>query len=47
MVHVWSSFATASTEGGEPYVSGVNSVTLFHDGKRWWIMGWMEDSAVK
>ncbi|MBK6593151.1 MAG: hypothetical protein IPG23_10645 [Burkholderiales bacterium] len=47
MVHVWSSFATARAEGGEPYVRGVNSVTLFHDGKRWWIMGWMEDSAVK
>lgn len=46
MVHVWSSYASARTEGGEPYARGVNSITLFHDGTRWWIMGWMFDSAV-
>ena len=45
MVHVWSSYASARTEGGEPYTHGVNSITLFHDGTRWWIMGWMFDSA--
>lgn len=47
MVHVWSSYASARTQGGEPYARGVNSVTLFHDGSRWWIMGWMFDSAVR
>ena len=46
MVHVWSSYASALTEGGEPYTHGTNSVTLFYDGTRWWIMGWMFDSAV-
>ena len=45
MVHVWSSYASARTEGGEPYNGGVNSITLFHDGTRWWVMGWMFDSA--
>jgi hypothetical protein len=45
MVHVWSSYATARTQGGTPYARGVNSITLFHDGTRWWIMGWMFDSA--
>lgn len=45
MVHVWSSYASARTEGGEPYEHGVNSITLFHDGARWWIMGWMYDSG--
>jgi hypothetical protein len=45
MVHVWSSYATARTEGGQPYARGVNSVTLFYDGSRWWIMGWMFDSS--
>lgn len=45
MVHVWSSYATARTEGGEPFARGVNSITLFHDGDRWWIMGWMFDSS--
>lgn len=45
MVHVWSSYASARTEGGEPYEHGVNSITLFHDGARWWIMGWMFDQT--
>ena len=45
MAHVWSSYATSRTEGGEPYQRGVNSITLFHNGSRWWIMGWMFDSA--
>ena len=47
MVHIWSSYASARTPGGEPFTRGVNSITLFHDGSRWWIMGWMFDSAVK
>lgn len=25
----------------------VHSVTLFHDGARWWIMGWMFDASVE
>jgi len=45
MVHVWSSYASARSEGGEPYARGVNSITLFHDGSRWWIMGWMFDAS--
>ena len=45
MVHIWSSYASARTEGGEPFERGVNSVTLFYDGTRWWIMGWMFDST--
>ena len=45
MVHVWSSYASARSEDGEPFTAGVNSITLFHDGDRWWIMGWMFDSS--
>lgn len=45
MAHVWSSYASARTEGGEPFARGVNSITLFFDGARWWIMGWMFDSS--
>jgi len=45
MVHVWSSYAAARTPDGEPFMRGVNSITLFHDGTRWWIMGWMFDSS--
>lgn len=45
MAHVWSSYTSATTDGGEPFTSGVNSITLFWDGARWWIMGWMFDDS--
>ncbi len=47
MAHVWSSYASARTDGGEPFAKGVNSITLFHDGTRWWIMGWMFDTSAE
>ena len=47
MVHVWSSYASARTQGGVPFARGVNSITLFHDGTRWWVMGWMFDAAAE
>jgi hypothetical protein len=47
MVHVWSRYVIAREEGGEPYTGGVNSITLFHDGSRWWIMGWMYDQSAE
>ena len=47
MVHVWSSYASARTQGGEPFARGVNSITLFHDGERWWIMNWMFDASAE
>ncbi|MDX1393048.1 MAG: nuclear transport factor 2 family protein [Gemmatimonadota bacterium] len=45
MVSVWSSYAASETEDGEPHTTGVNAVTLFWDGTRWWIMNWMYDST--
>ena len=45
MAHVWSSYTSAFTEDGEPFTRGVNSITLFFDGERWWIMGWMFDGS--
>lgn len=45
MVHVWSSYASSLTPQGESFTTGVNSITLFNDGQRWWIMGWMFDSS--
>jgi hypothetical protein len=46
MAHVWSHKAISRTPNGEPFVKGVNNITLFHDGERWWIMGWMIDNSV-
>jgi hypothetical protein len=45
LVHVWSHYASARTPGREPFDRGVNSISLFHDGTRWWIMGWMFDTT--
>lgn len=45
MVSVWSSYATSLTEGGEPYTRGVNTITLWFDGNRWWVMNWMFDTT--
>jgi len=45
MVHVWSSYASALTPNGTPFTRGVNSITLFWDGERWWIMNWMFDAT--
>lgn len=47
MAHVWSRYASARTPDGEPFARGVNSITLFHDGERWWIMGWMFDTSAE
>jgi hypothetical protein len=47
MVHVWSSYTSALTENGEPFTRGVNSITLFFDDERWWIMGWMFDNSAQ
>ena len=45
MAHVWSIYTSALTDGGEPFTRGVNSMFLFSDGERWWIMGWMFDGS--
>ena len=47
MVHVWSRYASAREPDGVPYTTGVNSITLWHDGTRWWIMGWMFDTSTE
>lgn len=45
MAHVWSSYASSRTPNGEVFDTGVNSITLFFDGKRWWVMNWMFDQT--
>lgn len=38
MAHVWSTYEAGVTMHGEPIRCGVNSVQLWNDGTRWWIM---------
>jgi hypothetical protein len=47
MATVWSSYASAHEPDGEPFERGVNSITLFFDGTRWWIMNWMFDRSAE
>ncbi|MDX1578121.1 MAG: hypothetical protein R3266_06540, partial [Gemmatimonadota bacterium] len=44
LAHVWSTYASSREPGGEPFARGINSIQLYHDGDRWWILGWVFDS---
>ena len=44
MAHVWSTYVISDREDGPVLSRGINSITLYHDGSRWWVMGWMYDS---
>ena len=37
IAHVLSFYESRREEHGKPFTSGVNSMQLFYDGKRWWI----------
>ena len=38
VAHVWSIYEAARTPGGEPIRRGANSIQLWNDGSRWWIL---------
>lgn len=38
LVQVWSSYTAAHEPGGHPIRRGVNSIQLWNDGERWWIL---------
>jgi hypothetical protein len=38
LVHVWSNYEAAREPGGTPIRRGVNSIQLWNDGRRWWIL---------
>ena len=41
--HVWSSYETRYEPGGKVVAAGTNSIELYFDGKRFWILGWFYD----
>ena len=47
MAHVWSRYASSREVDGEPFTTGVNTITLWNDGTRWWVMGWMFDTSAE
>jgi hypothetical protein len=39
MMHVWSTYESLhSLSDPAPFARGINSIQLFHDGTRWWIL---------
>lgn len=38
IAHVWSIYEAARTPRGEPIRRGANSIQLWNDGSRWWIL---------
>ena len=48
IAHVWSTYESRHEPSDrEPFMRGINSIQLFNDGKRWWILSiyWQHESA--
>ncbi|HZY39402.1 MAG TPA: hypothetical protein VFE53_22255 [Mucilaginibacter sp.] len=45
--HVWSTYETRHTKTGPMVERGINSIELFYDGARFWILGWFFDAERK
>ncbi len=43
--HVLSSYESLRTPNGVPFECGKNSIQLFHDGSRWWIVSVMWNTS--
>ena len=49
IAHVWSTYESRhNADDPEPFMRGINSIQLFHDGSRWWIVTiyWQQESVV-
>jgi hypothetical protein len=47
IAHIWSTYESRhSPEEREPFMRGINSIQLFNDGARWWIVNifWQHES---
>ncbi len=45
LVHVFSSYESRRAQAGQPFQTGVNSIQLFNDGTRWWVVTVMWNST--
>lgn len=48
IAQVWSTYESRhSADDPEPFMRGINSIQLFYDGNRWWILNiyWQQESA--
>ena len=49
LAHVWSTYESRrDPSDAQPFMRGINSIQLFHDGIRWWIVTiyWQHESSV-
>jgi hypothetical protein len=49
IAHVWSTYESRhNADDPEPFMRGINSIQLFYDGSRWWIVTiyWQQESLV-
>lgn len=44
IAHVFSTYESRHAKGEAPFQRGINSIQLFNDGKRWWVMTVMWDA---
>jgi hypothetical protein len=44
IAHVWSTYEGRRSPEGEPFLRGINSIQLFHDGDRWWVLSVLWDN---
>jgi len=48
IAQVWSTYESRhNADDPEPFMRGINSIQLFHDGNRWWIVNiyWQQESV--
>jgi hypothetical protein len=48
IAHVWSTYESRhNLDDPKPFMRGINSIELFNDGKRWWILSiyWQHENA--
>jgi hypothetical protein len=48
IAHAWSTYESRHNEDDpEPFMRGINSIQLFNDGQRWWIVSiyWQQENA--
>src|SRR5438067_1956401 len=49
IAHVWSTYESRHhADDPEPFARGINSIQLFYDNNRWWIVNiyWQQESAI-
>jgi hypothetical protein len=44
IAHVWSTYTSHVSPEAEAFARGINSIQLYHDGRRWWVVTIFWDS---